>query len=363
MARISFIDVTTTVLYGGVQTAVWQLAIALHDLGHEVAVFGGHGPIRPELGGRKIAIHTFPFTSRESVPDLGSRFQRIVERATFARHARRAVIESDSDWIILTKPFDFFWPWILPKRSRTRFAYLGQGTDFFAGDRRLAKRVEMWLTASCFNAWQIHSRYKRWPIVIFNGVDVERFSPRSLTRAGECIFGFAGRLVGWKGMSVAVRAVAEPALRNVPLKLWIIGKGPQLSELKALVRERGVSERVVFHDAVSHAELPALYRQIDVGVFPSIGDDCFPITAAEAMSCGKPAIASHIGGIPEVVGNEETCGILVPPGDPRALAEAMKRLADDPDLRRRMGQAARERICRLYTWELSARRLLKGLGL
>ncbi|MBI3575302.1 MAG: glycosyltransferase family 4 protein, partial [Gammaproteobacteria bacterium] len=99
------------------------------------------------------------------------------------------------------------------------------------------------------------------------------------------------------------------------------------------------------------------------GVFPSIGDEAFGITIAEAMSCGKPVIASHIGGIPEVVGGEESCGLLVPPGDVTALAQAMRRLADDAALRARLGDGARTRIERLYTWDMSAQRLLRALGM
>ena len=112
-----------------------------------------------------------------------------------------------------------------------------------------------------------------------------------------------------------------------------------------------------------HDSLPDYYAAADVGVFPSIGDEAFGITIAEAMSCAKPVIGGYVGGIPEVVGNEESCGLLVPPGDSAALAQAMRRLADDAALRTRFGIAARARIERLYTWDMSAQRLLAALGL
>ena len=82
--KIALLDVTVTVSYGGIQTAVWELARTLHDLGHEIAVYGGAGPIRPDLGGRDIQVRTFPFTPREKFPNLGSRFRRILERCSFA---------------------------------------------------------------------------------------------------------------------------------------------------------------------------------------------------------------------------------------------------------------------------------------
>ena len=372
MARIAFIDVTVTVAYGGVYTAVWRLAEALARAGHEIAVFGGVGDMRPANLHPNITVHTFPFLPRERVVDIGRRFQRLVERASHARHARHTFVAGNYDWAVLTKPFDFYWPWILPQGCQTRFCFMSGGTDFFAADRFFSRRVDAWVAASQFNAWQIHSRYKRWPKVIYNGVETERFAPGALddtlrARLGiapaTVLFAYAGRLVGWKGVGVALRALAEPAMRDVNAKLLVIGDGPQQPELRALAQTLGIAGRVIFHGRVPHAELPALYAAADAGVFPSICDEAFGITIAEAMSCGKPVIASHIGGIPEVVGNEASCGLLVPPNDAVALAHAMRTLTDDPARRQRLGEAGRARIEHLYTWDMSAQRLLSALGL
>lgn len=372
MARIAFIDVTATVSFGGVQTAVWQLAQTLHDLGHEIAVFGGNGTIRPDLGGRTIAIGTFPFTPRERLPNFGSRFRKIAERFSFALHARRSVATGNFDWIILTKPLDFFWPWLMPHANASRFALMSGGTDFFAGDRSLGNRIDAWLACSHFNAWQIAGRFKRFPSVMYNGVDIRQFAiraPDPTQRAtlgavsGDILFGYAGRLVGWKGMDMAIRALAHPLLSKLPAKLAVIGAGPQLPQLQQLAAGLGIAERITFHPPVPHDMLPGLYAAIDVGVFPSVGDEAFGITIAEAMSCGKPVIASHIGGIPEVVGNEGSCGVLTPPGDVSALASAMARFASDDTLRRRLGTNARTRIEQHFTWEMAAQRMLTGLGI
>jgi glycosyltransferase involved in cell wall biosynthesis len=368
--KIAFIDVTVTVSFGGIQTAVWELARALHDLGHEVSVFGGDGAIRPDLGGRDIRVHTFPFTPREKALDLGSRFRRIWERWTFARHARAAVAAGDFDWVILTKPFDFFWPWRLPAGSSTRFCFMSGGTDFFSGDRRLARRVDAWVACSHFNAWQIYHRYKRFPKVIFNGVDVARFVPRPpdpalRARLGfaveDVVFAFAGRVVGLKGLWVPIRALADPALAGLPVRLLIIGDGPARPNLEQLARELGVGDRVTFHPPVPHGDLPALYAAADGCVFPSTVDEAFGIAVAEAMAVGLPVIASYIGGIPEVVGNEAGCGILAPAGDPAPWAAAMAALATDSARREQLGCAAAARIRAVFTWRHSAQRLLAAL--
>lgn len=139
--KIGIIDVTITMSYGGIQTAVWELAKQLHDAGHEVHLYGGNGDIRHNLAGRQIQVHTYPYTPRDKVIDLGGRFRRIVERYTFARHAKKDVISQKFDWVILTKPFDFFWPSMMPKSSSTRFCYMSGGTSFFKGDRRLGKKI------------------------------------------------------------------------------------------------------------------------------------------------------------------------------------------------------------------------------
>ncbi|WP_028454044.1 glycosyltransferase family 4 protein [Chitinilyticum litopenaei] len=362
--KIGFIDVTATVSFGGVQTAVWQLAMALHDLGHDVHVFGGKGNISPDLGGRAITIHRFAFTPREQVPNLGSRFRRIIERLSLARNARKTVTELDFDWLILTKPFDFFWPWLMPKRSRTRFCFMSGGTDFFRGDRLLAKRIEAWVACSHFNAWQIQHHYKRFPEVIYNGVDIAHFQPGDSTAmrrqlgitSQDFLLAFAGRLVGWKGLRIAIEALAQTGRKDI--RLLIIGSGDAEMSLKALSARLNLQEQVIFHGPVKHADLPAYYAASDAGVFPSIGDEAFGITIAEAMACGIPVIGSHIGGIPEVIGNEEQSGLLVTPGSASALAHAILTLQQQPEQALRMGRWARKRIVDRYTWQQSAERLL-----
>jgi glycosyltransferase involved in cell wall biosynthesis len=368
--KIAFIDVTTTVFVGGIQTAVWQLAMALADLGHEVTVYGGHGSAIPDFGKRAITVRTFSFTPRKRFPNLGVRFRKLAERLSFARQARHEVAKANHDWVILTKPFDFVWPRLMPEGSKTRFAFMSGGTDFFRGDRWLAKSVAAFVACSHFNAWQISAHFKRFPGVIYNGVDVEKFRPglrnleqrRKLVADDEILFAFAGRVVGWKGIEIAVRAMAEPDLKALPVRLLIIGEGDAKPGLAKLAEKLGIAERVVFQGAVPHSTLPDWYALADAGIFPSIADEAFGITIAEAMACGLPVIGSYIGGIPEVIGNEEVSGLLVPVADHRALAGAMVRLACDTDLRAKLGENARQRIEHRFTWRQSAERLLSNLS-
>ncbi len=367
--RIAFVDVTVTVSYGGVQTCVWELARHLDSMGMEVHVYGGRGRIMPSGLPPSIKVFTFPFIPRERVPDLGSRFRRIVERLSMAVYAGRELKGRGYDLIVLTKPFDFFLPFLIGRGSR--YAFISGGTDFFAGDRRLSRGIDHWFSVSHFNAYQIFSHYKRYPKVIYNGVDVERFRALpcnhglkgSLGLEGEeKVLIYAGRLVGWKGVRFAVEAVGHPLLRELPVKLLIVGDGPERGRLEELASRMGVRERVIFHGFVPHHELPAYYSIADIGVYPSIGDEAFGISIAEAMACGRPVVASHIGGIPEVVGTEETCGFLVSPTSSEEIARKINLLVRNPERRIEMGRMARERIAGRFTWRMAAERFLEGLG-
>lgn len=369
MAKIALLDVTVTVSYGGVQTAVWQLAYVLAQRGHSVSVIGGTGPIRPAIDQPAIEVLTFPFRPRNRIPNLGTRFRKWGERLSFLARAKQSVFAQNFDWIILTKPYDFFWAQRAPGNSATRFAFMSGGTDFSWGDRYLGRYIDAWLACSHFNAWQIAAHYGHFPHVIFNGVDTAQFTPGIEQHAARrqfgftadsVVFGFAGRLVGWKGLDYALRALVRQTSK---VQLAIVGEGPAKPALQALARELNIEERVHFHGALPHAALPAFYHAIDAGLFPSIADEAFGITIAEAMSCGKPVIASHIGGIPEVVGNEGNCGLLVPPADAAALAQAMAQFVGDAGLRATMGSAARTRIASQFTWDMSAARLETALGL
>lgn len=365
--KIGLIDVTITMSYGGIQTAVWELAKQLHDAGHEVHLYGGEGNVRQKLEGRQIEIHTYPYTPRDKVIDLGGRFRRIVERYTFARHAKQDVINQKFDWIILTKPFDFFWPRLMPKSSQTRFCYMSGGTSFFKGDRKLGKKISAWVACSHFNAWQIQHHFKQFPRVIYNGVDIEKFKPMTSSLRQQLglddstfLLAFAGRLVGWKGLSVAIDAISQ--LRGEDVKLLIIGTGDDLERLKNKAMAKGVAEQIIFHEPIEHNKLPEFYAACDAGIFPSVGDEAFGITIAEAMACAKPVIASHIGGIPEVVGNEGNAGLLVTPGDAEAIVMAINHLRELPDKGKMMGENARLRIESRYTWQHSTQRLLQALA-
>jgi glycosyltransferase involved in cell wall biosynthesis len=109
-----------------------------------------------------------------------------------------------------------------------------------------------------------------------------------------------------------------------------------------LIDEYGLRERVRFR-GVAYGDMPTLYEQADIVVYPTVGDEPYGLVPLEAMSCGRPVVATRSGGIAETVIDGQT-GFLVAREDIVGLADRVAALLDDPALARRMGQAGRERV-------------------
>ncbi len=181
--------------------------------------------------------------------------------------------------------------------------------------------------------------------VIKNGVHM----PKEITREEDGYILFVGRLVATKGLKYLIEA-----MEDVDSTLKICGKGPESERLKAQAETLGIDGKVELLGYVSEEERDRLLDRCSVYVMPSIFE-AYGIAAAEAMSHGKPLVATNTGGLPEVV---QDSGILVQPRDPAALAEGIERLLKDDDLRRAMGDRALE-LARTYTWESVAEQTLE----
>lgn len=158
---------------------------------------------------------------------------------------------------------------------------------------------------------------------------------------------FVGRLVGYKGVDVLLRA-----LQGLPMRAVIVGDGPKRQALEALAAELGVSGQVRFLGQVSDAERLRRYREADVFVLPSVSrQEAFGMVQIEAMLCGRPVVSTSLPtGVPWVNVHEET-GLVVPPGDADALRSALARLAGDAGLRARLGAQGRARALGHFTAE------------
>jgi sugar transferase (PEP-CTERM/EpsH1 system associated) len=193
--------------------------------------------------------------------------------------------------------------------------------------------------------------------LIMNGVDTDRYAPQlpaALTPwAADAVqpflIGTVGRLQDVKDQATLIEAFALLCARlgdaRGKLRLAIVGDGPLREKLAEKAKQAGVLELVWFPGARN--DIPELMRSFDVFALSSIAEGT-PVTLLEAMACGRPVVATRVGGIPEVV-QDGVNGALVPASNPQALADALARYVDDPARVAQHGAAARENIERHYS--------------
>lgn len=180
--------------------------------------------------------------------------------------------------------------------------------------------------------------------VVFNCADTSIYRPDPGAVQSERIL-FVGRFVAEKGVDVLLRAVAVCARRNTPVALDLVGAGPLEGDYRRQIHELGISKWVTFRGRLHGDALASAVRASTGVVVPSVWDEAFGIVAAEAMSCGRVALVSDAGGLPEVVADPEC---TVPAGDADAWATALIRLTTDADWRQQKEAALPARAAR-YT--------------
>ncbi|MBI1345273.1 glycosyltransferase [bacterium] len=176
--------------------------------------------------------------------------------------------------------------------------------------------------------------------IIYNGVDLERFTPRAGTNSEELTFGFCGVLRPEKQVPLLIRCFAEMLKTGVKARLSIVGDGVEMSRCRQTVAECGIEDRVIFHGL--QKDIRPFVREMDVFCLPS-SQEAMPVALLEAMALGCTPVASDVGGIAEVV-EHESSGLLVPSGDEARWFEALCTVAHDPGQRRTFSQTARTRI-------------------
>jgi glycosyltransferase involved in cell wall biosynthesis len=366
--KICFYNVTASFIQGGLETYCWEAGRALARRGHAVSIVAGLGG---EPRHQEVELLRFAFRREQDWPDFGTRFRRLMERLSFARHSLAHLAGAGYDAVVVNKPFDFPILWQARRKGmKAQTVFRSGGTEFYACDRYFAGSIDHWLSTSRYNAEQVKARYGHEVQVLHNGVDVDQFKPlpRELPlrqRLGlpveARVLASVGRLVGWKGLRVIVEAL--PQLPQ-DVHFLVAGEGPEAARLREQVVRLGLARRVHFCGRIAHDELPQVLAQADVLVQPSLGEESFGITLVEAMACALPVLASRQGGMTEIV-LPGTTGELLPPGEVEAWRGAIAHLLQQPDRMRALGAAGRERAVAEFTWAANAaklERLLQGGG-
>jgi colanic acid/amylovoran biosynthesis glycosyltransferase len=198
--------------------------------------------------------------------------------------------------------------------------------------------------------------------VVHCGIGVAEFAgdlpSRNGSRGIEVLM--VGRVVPVKGHPVLVEAIADLRRRGVEVRATIVGEGPERDDLERMAERMGVGDRIRFTGAVGQDDIRAHYERADVFCLPSFAEG-LPVVAMEAMAMGLPVVSTRIMGIPEVVEHGVT-GLLVPPARHDLLADALERLAGDPELRAAMGKAGREKVESEFDADDSAAQLREVYG-
>jgi glycogen synthase len=233
--------------------------------------------------------------------------------------------------------------------------------------KRLGGPIERWGEHSAEAVLVITPRLHR--LLLADGVDENRLhlippgvSPSLFEGPFEDPFSgigrprvlFVGRLVPQKGVGTLVAAAG--LLEHQSAQVLLVGDGPERSKLEREAKRIGVADRLHFVGFLAHDQLPAVMSHADLLVLPSLYEELGTVLL-EAMQAALPIVASKTGGIPDVI-EDGVNGLLVPPGDPEALAHAINRLLADRDLARRLSEGAHERA-KEYDWKVLAERVLR----
>jgi glycosyltransferase involved in cell wall biosynthesis len=213
---------------------------------------------------------------------------------------------------------------------------------------------------------ECRGKYPEKVNVVHCGVDTDVFRARSHEtpfEKGENPFTIlcVGTLHEVKGQAYLIEACRQLQHRGLNFECHFVGDGPDKESLTNLVEQAGLSDKVRFHGRLTRDEIARLLLDTDVLATPSVPTsdgrrEGIPVVLMEAMGSGVPVIGSDLSGIPELV-NDQLTGLLVPPRDASALADALERYIKDPGLRQRVGQAGREKVVGEFDLNKNAARL------
>ena len=217
----------------------------------------------------------------------------------------------------------------------------------------VARRIDRIITGSQNSARSVAKEF-RLPreriAVIYDGVDTDTFRPVETSKERGLVLYVGNSDDRNKGARYLVEAMAL-LKNNDGLHLTVVDRLTAWT-VPTLAHELGIADRVTLTGRIPRDELVRLYNSCEVFVSPSLYEG-FGLPAAEAMACGAPVVATTAGAFPEVIEDGQS-GLLVPPRDAPALADAIERLMKDSYVRRKLGQEARRRISEHFSWRKTA---------
>ena len=346
---------------GGVTAHVTQLARELGRSGHEVQVLAPHSPSRES---QDADLHV-PLGRSVPLPSGGS-IARVSLSWWLYPKVRALLRKEQFDVIHLHEPMAPILPLCVLEFSDS----VNVGTFHASYARQHLYRI----THPIIKRWQqrLHGNIAVSPAarryvnnafpgdyeIIPNGIDFKHFStnvaPMPQYQDGKINILFVGRLEKRKGLRYLLEAYGKLKWDLPNIRLIVVGPGNPDKESYRVMSSQNLQD-VEFVGLVSYDDLPRYYASADIFCSPATGAESFGIVLLEAMSAGKPVVASDIEGFRGVMTHGEQ-GLLVPKKDSNALAEALGMLARDPELGRKLGGNG-NRLAKEYRWEVVAGRV------
>jgi phosphatidylinositol alpha-mannosyltransferase len=349
---------------GGVTNHISSLEYYLTRLGHEVKIIAPASKAVPTFGNRFI-----PIGRPRAIPTSGS-IARVTISTRLAPSIKTILAEENFDIIHLHEPLMPMLCTTVIRMSQTKMvgtfhAFAGSPGYNFAKPltirflrkwfRKLDGKIAVSEPAMEFVNKHLPGDYD----IIPNGIDLEHFSPDvppiDEFRDGKLNILFVGRLEKRKGANYLLKAYRRVKEEIPDSRLLIVGPGTRLrKKYERQVRRQGLKD-VVFVGYASYDDLPRYYQTADIFCSPATGRESFGIILLEAMAIGKPIVASNIDGYARLV-NHGIDGLLVPPKDEKALAQALISLMTNESLRQQMGAQGRMKV-RKYDWKQVAQQV------
>jgi phosphatidylinositol alpha-mannosyltransferase len=345
---------------GGVNEHVRHTYEAMSRLGHDVWI------ITSKYGKeRTTEEHVIRLGTGYAIPANGS-MGRVTLSWKFKERARALLAEHQFDVLHFHEPLvPFLSPTVLDQSDTvnvaTFHAFGGFSPSYWIGRRFAGQLVDKLDGRIAVSGAARHFISRYFPgdyTIIPNGVDLDRFAdaePLEEWRDGTINILFVGRFEERKGLIHLLQAYHRLRKRKVDARLLVIGTGPKAREYRRFVGLRQVRD-VEFLGRLSDDAKARFFASADIFCSPATGQESFGVVLLEAMAAGVPIVASDIHGYKNVV-QRDVQGILVEPRNHRALAAALYKLANDEELRHRMGEAGRT-TAPDYSWDRVTERIV-----
>lgn len=346
---------------GGVQVHIWNQYKYLKAHGYVVKIFAPRIEESANLAkkepdviflGQAMKISSFSTGVEVGYGAKPEEISAILEKEAFD------IIHFHEPWM------PFLSPQIINlSRSINIGTYHATLPDTFAGKaleaiavpyaRLVALTLDAVIAVSDSPARYIREVVKRNPIIIPNGVEIERFGtnvkPVLKKKKGELIILFTGRLDKRKGVEYLIKAFANLVKENNNLKLVIAGTGDELTSTTNLVKKLKIDDKVQFLGYFPEEDKPGIYASCDIYCSPALYGESFGLVLLEAMASGKPVVATSIAGYKAVVKNKGAL-LLVQPKNVEELTDKLELLVKNADIREEMGRWGKEEA-KKFSWE------------